>query len=123
MRIILIMLGFLSFSLGFVGIFLPILPTTPFILLAAYFFSKSSERFYQWLINIPSFGKMIENWNEYGCVSKKGKAASAIAMSAAIIYIGLFKEYSLYLKAFTTCCMLLVMAYVLSRPNPPKENT
>ncbi|NRB39704.1 MAG: YbaN family protein [Pseudomonadales bacterium] len=118
-----ILLGFISFALGFIGIFLPLLPTTPFILLAAFFFSKSSERFYGWLINIPTFGPMIMQWNEYGCVSQKGKIASAVAMTAVIVYFWIFREMAIPIKLAVTCIMLTVMAYVLSRPKPPQQLT
>ena len=122
MRILLIILGFLCVLLAVIGIFLPIMPTTPFILLAAYLFSKSSDRFYQWLVDIPAFGKMIRNWNEYGGVSIKAKTISAVAMTGAIIYICIFREYSIYLKAAVATCMLMSMAYVLTRPIPPKTD-
>jgi uncharacterized protein len=61
---LLIVLGTLSVGLGVIGIFLPILPTTPFLLLATYCYARSSKRFYYWLINNRFFGEYIRNYRE-----------------------------------------------------------
>lgn len=54
--------GWLSVLLGVLGVFLPLLPTTPFILLAAFCFARSSERFHQWLLNHPWFGEILRTY-------------------------------------------------------------
>jgi len=64
MRIILISIGLISVALGTLGIFLPLLPTTPFLLLAAACFAKSSKRFHHWLLNHRIFGKIIRDYSE-----------------------------------------------------------
>lgn len=61
----LIAAGFLSLGTGIIGIFIPVLPTTPFLLLAATCFIKSSKKLYQWLIDHRVFGKYIENYIKY----------------------------------------------------------
>ena len=61
-KTITIILGFISIFLGVIGILLPILPTTPFILLSGYLFSKSSTKFHNWLINHKYLGKYIKNY-------------------------------------------------------------
>ncbi len=61
-RLLLIVLGWFSVLLGIIGVFLPIFPTTPFILLAAWCFARSSEHFHQWLTNNRFFGPMIRDW-------------------------------------------------------------
>lgn len=65
MRIILALLGGLALLLGIIGVFLPVMPTTPFILLAAYFFSKSSPRVHAWLVNHRWFGPLILDWQAH----------------------------------------------------------
>jgi uncharacterized protein len=65
--------GSISLALGLLGIPLPLLPTTPFLLLSAWFFARSSERFYYWLINHRHFGKAIRNYREKGGVDRKVK--------------------------------------------------
>jgi uncharacterized membrane protein YbaN (DUF454 family) len=68
-----IILGFLCFGLGIIGVFIPFLPTTPFLLLSAGFFLKGSDRLYQWLINHKVFREYIRNFREYKAIQKKPK--------------------------------------------------
>ena len=113
-----IILGAICFILGVIGAFLPILPTTPFILLSAYFLSKGSDRMYQKLISIPAFGDAIRNWNEKVSVSKKGKISCFLAISGVLIYINFYKyEYTLILKSLVSVVLTTVVIYVLTRPN------
>lgn len=62
LRVVLITIGFSSVALGVLGIFLPLLPTVPLLLLAAACFSRSSERFHNWLLEHPRFGPMIRQY-------------------------------------------------------------
>ena len=77
-KTIFICLGFLFVALGILGILLPLLPTTPFILLAAYFFSKSSERLHRWLTTQRQFGPLIQDWEQHGVIRKKPKIIATI---------------------------------------------
>ena len=79
-------LGFLALGLGAIGIFLPLLPTVPFIILAAFFFARSSPRLEAKLLDHAQMGPHIRAWREKGAVSRKGKRAALIAfgVSAAI---------------------------------------
>lgn len=61
---LLFVLGFVSLILGIVGIILPLLPTTPFLLLSAYCFSRSSEKFHNYILNNKVFGQYIRDYNE-----------------------------------------------------------
>ncbi|VAX19735.1 hypothetical protein MNBD_IGNAVI01-2072 [hydrothermal vent metagenome] len=82
--------GIISVFLAFIGIFLPVLPTTPFLLLAAYLFSKSSDKFYNWLINNKLFGSFIKNYREGNGITRQVKFISIISlwlvMGSTIIY-------------------------------------
>ena len=64
LKILLISLGIFFLALGFIGIFIPVLPTTPFVLLAAALFARSSEKFYQWLIKNRFFGQYVKDYRE-----------------------------------------------------------
>ena len=112
-----ILLGFLSLGLGVLGSVLPILPTTPFILLSAYLFSKSSEKWYKWLISLPKFGKNIEDWNEHGVISKKAKVTCLISVSLVIIWINIGLVIHLYAKILLTITLISVLTYVCTRPS------
>ncbi len=72
-RYLLVSLGFLSLGLGILGIFLPLLPTTPFLLLSASCFYKSSRRYHSWLLNNKVFGRHIRNYEENRAIDSKTK--------------------------------------------------
>jgi uncharacterized membrane protein YbaN (DUF454 family) len=76
-------LGFLFLLLGLLGIPLPILPSTPFILLAAWFFARSSEKWHTWLLNSALFGPMIRNWETHRCISRRTKLVAIVSMLIA----------------------------------------
>jgi len=79
-RILLITLGTFSVALGVIGMFLPLLPTTVFLLLAAFFYARSSERFYNWLITNRWFGAYILNYREGRGVSLKQKVFTILLL-------------------------------------------
>ena len=85
MRLFWFISGCFSFALGFIGAFLPFIPTVPLMILAAFCFARSSERFHVWLINHPTFGPPIQDWRENGAISRKGKQLSFIAITAALL--------------------------------------
>ena len=71
-------LGFVFVAIGVLGIVLPVLPTTPFLLLAAACFARSSQRFYDWLLNTHVFGELIRNWRETRSIPRKAKRMALI---------------------------------------------
>jgi len=83
-------LGITFLALGAAGLVLPVLPTTPFVLLAAWFFARSSEQWHQRLLASELFGPMIRNWEERRCVSLRAKCVGIgsmiVAGSASIIF-------------------------------------
>lgn len=83
-------LGFIFLALGAAGLVLPVLPTTPFILLAAWFFARSSEQWHQRLLQSNLFGPMIRNWEDRRCVSWRTKlvgiGSMLVAGSASIVF-------------------------------------
>jgi uncharacterized protein len=83
-------LGLIFLALGVIGLVLPVLPSTPFVLLAAWFFSQSSEKWHRRLLDSALFGPMIRNWEANRCISLRTKivalAAMAIAGSASIAF-------------------------------------
>ena len=89
-RTILIVAGTLCVALGVLGIFLPVLPTTPFLLLAAFFYARSSERFLHWLLNNRWFGEYIRNYREGRGIPFREKMITLVALWITIGYTTLF---------------------------------
>lgn len=78
MRVILVILGTLFVVIGIAGIFLPVLPTTPFLLLAATCYARSSRRFYNWIMNNKVFGPIIREWRQYRAIPKRAKITAMV---------------------------------------------
>lgn len=72
--------GFVFLGLGTLGVVLPLLPTTPFILLSAACFARSSEKWHRWLLANSTFGPMIRNWEENRCISRRVKIIGILSM-------------------------------------------
>jgi len=85
-RALLLIGGTMSLSLGAIGIFLPILPTTPFLLLAAACYLRSSERMHKWLLNNRWFGEYIKNYQEGRGIPLKTKILAMVVLWVAILY-------------------------------------
>ncbi|MCW3150760.1 YbaN family protein [Stutzerimonas stutzeri] len=83
-RYVLLTIGWLAVTLGVIGIFLPVLPTTPFMLLAAACFVRSSERFYVWLVEHPRLGPWFRDYLEGNGIPLKGKAYTILTMWVSI---------------------------------------
>ena len=66
-------LGLFCVGLALIGVFLPLLPTVPFLLLASFFFARSSERLHSWILSHPTFGPMIDDWNSRGAIRPRAK--------------------------------------------------
>lgn len=94
-----IFLGSLALILGVIGVFLPILPTTPFLLLASFFYVRSSKRLYHWLITHKVFGTYIYNYITYHAVTRNTKIG-AIAFLWLTLGISFFISSSLHLRIF-----------------------
>jgi uncharacterized membrane protein YbaN (DUF454 family) len=94
------LLGFLFLATAVLGIFLPLLPTTPFALLAAACFARSSEKWHQWMLNNDTFGPMIRNWERRRCISLRVKWIAILSMLVVGGYSVLFAVESPGLKVF-----------------------
>ena len=94
-KIILTIIGLLSLGLGVAGIFLPLLPTTPLLLLAAWCFIRSSSRLYDWLLNHPYLGEYIRNFRENKAIPLRVKVVSVAMIWLTIGYciVAVVEEY------------------------------
>lgn len=77
--------GCAAFALGSIGIFLPLLPTVPFMILAAFCFARSSPRMEKWMLEHRIYGPHIRNWRYHGAVSRRGKKAAILAFTISVI--------------------------------------
>lgn len=116
-RIIYMVLGFLMLALGIIGAFLPVMPTTIFIILAAWFFGRSSPAFEAKLLAHPQFGPILIKWREKGAVPVKAKffACGGMTLGYAIFWWG--AQPGLWLALAVGIFMLASALYVVSRPN------
>lgn len=83
-RMVLLVCGSIALLLGIIGIFLPGLPTTPFILVAAACYARASERFYHWLLRNPTFGPLIAEWRRHRSIPYRVKRLAITLMSLTI---------------------------------------
>ena len=119
-RIALIITGVIALALGGLGIVLPFLPTTPFVLVAAFAFANSSEKLHQWLLDHNVFGPLIANWRSHRAITRRAKIASILAM-LAVIAISLFFELPAYAIIIQILVLSAAAVFILSRPAPPSQ--
>lgn len=117
MRWLWVSLGLMSLAAGTIGIFLPLLPTVPFMLLAAFCFARSSTRLHDWLVSHPTFGPPIRDWRNHGAISRRAKILATISIAAALgLSIALdLRQAILLVQALV---LLAVLVFIWSRPNP-----
>lgn len=118
--------GWLNVAIGTVGIFVPGLPTTVFLIIAFWAFSKSSDRFHGWLWNHPRFGPSLRNWHEHRVISVKSKILAVTMMSASFLYLSYFVAESWKLPAIMAVLMIPPALYVVTRKShaqstPPSQ--
>lgn len=112
-------LGAAALGLGALGVVVPLLPTTPFVLLAAFAFSRSSDRCHAWLLGHRVFGPLIRNWRAHGAISRPAKVAGILAMGA-VVGVSVAINAPSALLAVQALVLVAVAAFVLSRPGPPR---
>ncbi len=112
-------LGFLFLGLAILGIFLPVLPGTPFLLVSAWLFARSSERWHQWLLQSELFGPMIHNWEDNRCIARRTKMYAVGSMMVAGSATLAFALDTFPLRLITGSLMLVGAVIVLSLPTCP----
>lgn len=116
-----IALGWICVTLGVVGIALPVLPTTPFLLVAAWAFAKSSRRFHDWLVHHPRLGPPVRAWREHGVVPTRAKIAAVTTMIASLSYVALVVAEDWRLPAAAALPMAITALWLLTRPGRAPE--
>ena len=110
-------LAALCLLLGLVGVFVPVMPTVPFLIVAAWAASRSSPRLHQWLMEHPRFGRQLREWNEYGIVPRRAKwfTTAMMAISAVSMLVVAPRSWVPYVAA-GVAVMALVLLWLWKRP-------
>ncbi|RUR59489.1 DUF454 domain-containing protein [Aeromonas veronii] len=108
-------LGWLAFATGIVGIVLPLLPTTPFMLLAAALFARSSPRFHRWLLTHPWFGLPIVDWQQYRGIRRQARRR-AIIFILLTFSVSLAVVPLLWVKGLLVIIMVILLTWLMRLP-------
>lgn len=108
-------IGVSSLILGIIGAFLPVMPTTVFILIAAWAFAKSSDRLHQALLDHPKTGPAIRAWRCNQCIPRSAKIAAVTSMLISWIIVWLTTDWIISL--IVGVILIMVMTFILSRPS------
>ncbi len=108
--------GALALGLGALGIVTPLLPTVPFLLLAAFCFARSSARLHRWLVDHPTLGPPIREWQHRGAINPKAKRLATVSIAAAFgvsVLLGL----PLWVLAAQATVLAAVLVFIWRRPD------
>jgi uncharacterized protein len=119
-RLLLLGFGWFCVGLGGLGIILPILPTTPFLLVAVWAFSKSSPELAEKIRNHPRFGPLVRDWQDHGVIPPYAKALAIVMMSVMSGYLLFYSDAPKWVALAASLTMLAVAAYILTRPSRRK---
>jgi len=123
MKAVYFSLGWIFFSLGAIGVILPVLPTTPFMLLALWSFSRSSDRFHNWLYHHRFFGPPLQQWSRYRVIPLPAKIMSISFMSLSMLYMSIYSPVGIVVKLLIAALMLYGAWFILTKPSHPPKKT
>lgn len=116
-KIIYLMAGHSFLILGVVGAFLPILPTTPFLLLAAFFYSRSSYKWHVWLRNQKYLGPPLKDWEDNKVIRMKAKIIASLMILSVIFFRLIHLPLAPLIKFILIVILLLVLIFIWTRPS------
>lgn len=119
-RPLFLILGFLCVGLAVVGAFLPLMPTTIFLILAAGCFARSSPPLEAWLMNHARFGPMLSAWRRDGAIAPKAKALACVGITGGYLMFWLTAKPHWPLALGVGIALAAVAGFILTRPNGPK---
>ncbi|WP_373084953.1 YbaN family protein [Sneathiella sp.] len=120
-KIILLLIGWFFVGLGTLGIFLPVLPTTPFLLISLWAFSQSSEKFHNWLYHHRLFGPPLQDWSKYGVIPLRAKIIALATMTLSATLVIIFSNTPWYGLTAMLVLMGIGAGFILTRPSRPRD--
>lgn len=108
--------GFLCTGLGIAGFFLPVMPSTIFLLIALWAFSKSSIRFHNWLYFHPRYGRTVRAWHKDKSIPIEAKWAAVSMMAMSVLIVAVFVANSWVLPVSIAAILTPIAAYIVTRP-------
>ena len=109
--------GWANVVLGVVGVFVPLMPTTVFLIIALWCFSKSSPRLAAWLYTHPKFGPVLQDWHEHRVVPLHAKVLATVFMLTSLVFVIISNTGSTLSVSILAAAIAVVLAYLLSRPH------
>lgn len=116
-------LGLLLVGIGAIGAFLPLLPTTPFLILALWCFAQSSERFHNWLYHHRYLGPPLQAWDQHRVIPRLAKTVAITSMTLSLSYIVFFTDTPLMVILSALAVMLFGAWYILTKPSYPAADS
>lgn len=120
-RPVLLAIGWLMVGLGMVGVAVPGLPTVPFLLVALWAFSRSSQRFHDWLYSHPKLGPPLRDWREHGVISARAKILAIATMLVSLAWITFGIADGWVLPTLVAACLIPPGIFIVTRPSGPKK--
>jgi uncharacterized membrane protein YbaN (DUF454 family) len=120
-RLLLLAFGWFCVGLGFIGVFLPVLPTTPFLILALWAFAQSSERFHGWLYQHRFFGPRLRAWHEHRVIPLRAKLLAWGVMTLSLSYVIYKGTLPWWALLFIAACMGFGAGFIFYYPSRPRD--
>ena len=118
LRAVLLVSGWICVSLGLLGVLLPLLPTTPFMILASICFARSSPRCHRWLLSRPHLGPAIQDWERGGAIRTRAKIWATLVLALVIGSTAVFAPVAFGVRLAVVGIGVAVAVFICSRPTP-----
>lgn len=116
-RVVFLLLGMIFVLLGFIGLFLPVMPTVPFLIVAAACFTRSSSRLEAWMLDHPRFGPLLRDWRERGAIPRRAKWLALVGSCSGFVVMLVLHAPGWPLGVCIAAVIAAAMVYVFSRPD------
>jgi hypothetical protein len=120
LKVLWLNIGLAAVALGMAGTILPLVPTTPFLLLAAFAFARSSPRLNDWILAHPRLGPPINDWWAHSAISRRAKTWAVLVMAGAL-GLGIVTGLPGWLVLVQMVTMAMAATFILTRPDSPRK--